>query len=210
MSGVLDSTGSQDDQIIFALLSTAQSILGKQGRISMAEVAALCSNCPIDDRVAQISDALPGAKVMAIRQVVKGRMETLGHFHKLAYGLSALVIFVGALVVMVTMMGSVRDRISEFGIFRAVGFRRRHVIRMVLFEAGVISAAAGVLGYFVGMGITKMAILFFTDSVGVKVPFDPILAGSVFMLSILLGLLASLYPAFQAGNLDPNEALRNL
>ncbi|MBL7177180.1 MAG: ABC transporter permease [Desulfobacteraceae bacterium] len=210
VSGVLDSTGSQDDQIIFAPLSAAQSILGKQGRISMAEVAALCSNCPIDDMVAQISDALPGAKVMAIKQVVKGRMEALGHFHKLGYGLSALVIFVGALVVLVTMMGSVRERISEFGIFRAVGFRRSHVIRMVLFEAGIISAAAGVLGYFLGMGITKMTIPFFTDSVGVKVPFDPNLAGAVFMLAILLGLLSSIYPAFQAGNLDPNDALRAL
>jgi putative ABC transport system permease protein len=210
VSGVLDSTGSQDDQIIFAPLSTAQSILGKQGRISMAEVAALCSNCPIDDMVAQISDALPGAKVMAIKQVVKGRMETLGHFHKLGYGLSALVIFVGALVVLVTMMGSVRERISEFGIFRAVGFRRSHVIRMVLFEAGIISAAAGVLGYFLGMGITKMMIPFFTESVDVTVPFDPNLAGAVFMLAIVLGLLASIYPAFQAGNLDPNDALRAL
>lgn len=210
VSGVLDSTGSQDDQIVFAPLSAAQSMLGKQGRISMAEVAALCSNCPIDDMVAQISDALPGAKVMAIKQVVKGRMEALGHFHKLGYGLSALVIFVGALVVLVTMMGSVRERISEFGIFRAVGFRRSHVIRMVLFEAGIISAAAGVLGYFLGMGITKMTIPFFTDSVGVKVPFDPNLAGAVFMLAILLGLLSSIYPAFQAGNLDPNDALRAL
>jgi len=210
VSGVLDSTGSQDDQIIFAPLSTAQSILGKQGRISMAEVAALCSNCPIDEMVAQISDALPGAKVMAIKQVVKGRMATLGHFHKLGYGLSALVIFVGALVALVTMMGSVRERISEFGIFRAVGFRRSHVIRMVLFEAGIVSAAAGVLGYFLGMGITKMMIPFFTDSVGVTVPFDPNLAGAVFMLAILLGLLASIYPAFQAGNLDPNDALRAL
>jgi putative ABC transport system permease protein len=210
VSGILDSTGSQDDQIVFAPLSAAQSILGKQGRISMAEVAALCTNCPIDDMVAQISDALPGAKVMAIKQVVKGRMEALGHFHKMGYGLSALVIFVGALVVLVTMMGSVRERISEFGIFRAVGFRRSHVIRMVLFEAGIISAVAGVLGYFLGMGITKMTIPFFTDSVGVTVPFDPNLAGAVFILAILLGLLASIYPAFQAGNLDPNDALRAL
>ncbi|MFC1535180.1 ABC transporter permease, partial [Thermodesulfobacteriota bacterium] len=210
VSGILESTGSQDDHIIFAHLSTAQSILGKEGRISMAEVAALCSNCPIDEMVKQISTALPGAKVMAIKQVVKGRMETLGQFHKVAYGLSALVIFVGALVVLVTMMGSVRERISEFGIFRAVGFRSSHVIRMVLFEAGIISAVAGLLGYIVGLVITKTAIPFFTESIGVKVPFDPALAGAVLMFSILLGLFASIYPALLASNLDPNEALRTL
>jgi putative ABC transport system permease protein len=210
VSGVLDSTGSQDDQIIFAHLSTAQAILGKEGRISMAEVAALCKDCPIDDMVNQISGALPDAKVMAIKQVVKGRMETLGHFNKFAFGLSGLVMLVGSLVVLVTMMGSVRERTSEFGIFRAIGFRRSHVIRMVLFDAGIISAIAGVLGYFLGLGITKISIPFFTESTGVMIPFDPILAGSVFILAVVLGLVSSVYPALLAGNLDPNEALRAL
>jgi putative ABC transport system permease protein len=210
VSGILEPTGSQDDQILFAQVSTAQEILGKQGRISMAEVAALCANCPIDDMVNQISEALPGAKVMAIKQVVKGRMETLGYFNKFAYGLSALVMLVGSLVVLVTMMSSVRERTSEFGIFRAIGFRRSHVIRMVLFDASIISAIAGVLGYFMGLGITKVSIPFFTESVGVTVPFDPVLAGSVFVLAVTLGLVSSVYPAFLAGNLDPNEALRTL
>ena len=210
VSGVLESTGSQDDQIIFTHLSTAQAILGKEGRISMAEVAALCNNCPIDDMVAQISGALPGAKVMAIKQVVSGRMATLGLFNRFAYGLSALVVLVGGLVVLVTMMGSVRERKSEFGIFRAIGFQRSHVIRMVLLEAGIISALAGGAGYLLGLIITKTAIPLFTESVGVQVPFDPALAGGVFILAIMLGILSSLYPAYLAGNLDPNEALRAL
>ena len=210
VAGVLEPTGSQDDQIIFATLATAQQVLGKEGRISMAEVAALCAACPIDDMVAQISGALPDAKVMAIRQVVKGRMETLGHFNKFAYGLSLLVMLVGGLVVLVTMMGSVRERTSEFGIFMAIGFRRRHVIRMVLFEAAIISAIAGVLGYFMGLGATGFAIPFFTESVDVSLAFDPVLALGVFAAAVFLGLIASAYPAIMAGNLDPNEALRSL
>jgi putative ABC transport system permease protein len=210
VSGILERTGSQDDQILFAPLQTAQAILGKEGRISMAEVAALCHGCPIEDMVAQISQVLPGAQVMAIKQVVKGRMEALDHFRRVAYVLSGIVAFVGGLVVLVTMMGSVRERTSEIGIFRAIGFRKSHIMRIILLEAGIISALAGVSGYLLGLGATKAALPFFSDSQGIVIPLDPVLAGGAFGLALFLGLLASIYPALLAARMDPQEALRAL
>ena len=210
VSGINESTGSQDDQLVFAQLATAQTMLGKEGKVSMVEIAALCKDCPIEEMIRQISGAIPGAKVMGIQQVVKSRMETLSHFQKLSFGVSAVVILVGSLVVLVTMMGSVRERTREIGIFRAIGYRRGHIIRIVLLEAGIISALAGILGYLTGTGTTKLFIPLFTESAHVQVPFDPVMAGAALVLSILLGLLASIYPALLAANMDPNEALRSL
>jgi putative ABC transport system permease protein len=213
VSGVLEATGSQDDGLVFAPLTVAQALLGKDGRISMAEVAALCSGCPIEEMVRQISEVLPGANVMGIQQVVKGRMETLNHFQKFSYGVSALVLFVGSLMVLVTMMGSVRERTMEIGIFRAMGFRRSHVMRIIFYEAGIIAGVAGLLGYVLGFTATRIFIPLFTESHqghGVAVPFDPIMAGIAFVLAISIGLAASIYPALMASRLDPNEALRAL
>ena len=110
VSGVLHPTGSQDDQLLFVPLSIAQLLLNKEGRISMVEVAALCKDCPITEMVRQISGVLPGAKVMAIQQVVKGRMETLAQFKRFSYGISGVILLVGCLMALVTIMGSVRER----------------------------------------------------------------------------------------------------
>lgn len=210
VSGVLQPTGSQDDQLVFANLATAQSIFNKSGRVSMAEVAALCKDCPIDEMVKQISEVIPGGKVMAIQQVVKGRMETLEHFKKFSYGISGVILLIGSMVVLVTMMGSVRERTDEIGIFRAIGFRKRHIMKIVFLEAGIVSGLAGIIGYFVGLGSSKIAITFFSENHSGQVPLNFELAIGAFGIALLVGLLSSAYPAFMASRLDPNDALRAL
>lgn len=210
VSGVLEPTGSQDDQILFAPLAVAQEVLGKIGVVSMAEVAALCSACPIDDMVDQIGGKLGNARVMAIRQVVEGRMQALGHFRKAAYALSALVILAGALVVFVTMMGNVRERAGEFGIFRAIGFKKRHVVGIVFLEAAVVSGLAGVAGYLAGYGAALVSAPHFMEAKNAAVAFSPGLLAGVAGLALILGVTASAYPALMASRQDPNRALRSL
>ena len=208
--GILGATGSQDDDLLFTALSTAQRILGKQGQISMVEVAALCNACPVDDMVQQISGVLPDAKVMAIQQVVKGRMDTLHRFSAFSVGMSAVVILVGSLVVLTTMMSSVRERKEEIGIFRAMGFRKSHVMGIIFSEAAMISGPAGLIGYLAGTGATFLAVRFFSGLEHASVVWDPALCGGAILLAIVVGLMASVYPAIMAARLDPNTALRSL
>ncbi len=210
ITGVLQPTGSQDDHLIFTALPEAQRILQKSGRISMVEVAALCKDCPVNDMVAQIGEVLPGARVMAIQQVVKSRMEMLMEFKKFAYGISAAMLFTGGLVVLVTMMGSVRERTDEIGIFRAIGFRRSHIMRIIFLEAGIISGMAGVLGSFLGAASAGAALFLFGDGHGFHLPFSALTGLGAVFVALAVGLAASAYPAMLASRMDPNDALRAL
>ena len=67
VAGILGENGSQDDDILFVDLATAQQAMNKPGSVSLAEVAALCTNCPVEDMVDQISGVLPQARVTALR-----------------------------------------------------------------------------------------------------------------------------------------------
>jgi putative ABC transport system permease protein len=210
VSGILDQTGSQDDSLVFAQLDVAQRVLNKKGQIDLVEVAALCSGCPIGDMVLQIAEQIPGAKVSAIQQVVEGRLKALDQFRRFSYAIAGVVVFIGSLMVFVTMMGSVNERTTEIGVFRAIGFRKSHVMRIILLEAAVVGVIAGLLGYGAGLGGAKLALPFMAEGRQVLLVLDGVVAGGALALSVVLALLASLYPALHASRMDPTEALRAL
>ncbi len=210
VAGILGQTGSQDDSLIFTSLKKAQTLLGKEGKISLVEVAALCSGCPISDMVTQLAEKLPETKVSAIQQVVEGRLKALDQFKRFSYAMAAVVLFIGSLIVFVTMMGSVNERTTEIGVFRAIGFRRSHIIRIILLEAALVSTLAGFLGYAAGMGGAKLALTFMAESKLTLLTWDGDVALGSILLAVVLGIAAGLYPALHAAKMDPTEALRAL
>jgi len=121
-------------------------------------------------------------------------------------------VLVGGLVVFVTMMGAVNERTREIGIFRALGFRRSHVMRLILFESVVVSLIAGILGYLAGIGTTRVALPFFSENLehANMWQWSPELAAGAVALAVVIGCLASFYPALHASRMDPTEALRAL
>lgn len=209
VSGVIAETGSQDDNLLLAGLPTAQRILQKEGQVSFVEVAALCADCPVEDMVNQISTALPGVEVNAIQQVVKTRMHALGQFRTFSLAVSLVVLFVGSLVVFVTMMSSVNERCHEIGIFRALGFRKHHIVRLILTEAGIVSIIAGLAGFLAGTLSAKGMLPLLVEDAH-AVPWDFALGGSALLIALALGGLAAIYPALHASKLDPADALRTL
>jgi putative ABC transport system permease protein len=209
VAGILEETGSQDDFVIFADLKFVQEVLKKPGFLSLIDVSAFCNTCPIEEIVRQISKELPHAKVTAVKQTLETKMETLDQFRKFSVGISVIVLLIGGLIVFTSMMASVNERKREIGIFRAIGFRRSHVVKIIFLEAFVVGVLAGTLGYVLGLVVAKvMGPVITGTKAGVAV--DPWLGLGALLLSAGIGILSSAYPALHASKLDPTVALRSL
>ncbi len=209
VSTILHPTGGPEDGIIVGDLHRFQTVLGKPGRISMVEISAFCRGCPITEITLQIAEKFPNAKVTALKQAVMSKMQSIEMIKSFSYGVAALVIFIGSLLVFVTMMGSVNERTREIGIFRAIGFRQGHIMQIILLEAMVVGLIGGFLGYLIGNGIAWLAIPFIIQESTLS-SLDVTLGGVSLILSVSLSLLASLYPAVKASRMDPSSALRAL
>jgi putative ABC transport system permease protein len=210
ISGVLDETGSQDDFLIFGDLTFVQEVMKKPGALSLIEVSAFCNTCPIEEIVRQISEKLPHAKVTAIKQTLQTKMEAIDHFKKFSVAISIIVLLIGSLIVFTNMMASVNERKREIGIFRAIGFRKSHVVRIIFLEALMVGLTAGMIGYLLGLGVSQIVGPMVTGMKGGKVFFDPLLGVGAVFLSSLIGILSSAYPAIHASKMDPTTALRAL
>jgi len=205
----LAENGMQDDDMLFVDLNAAQSALNRFGTISLVEVSALCNACPIEEMIRQIQEAVPQARVTGLRQAVALRMETVDQLTRFAWALSAVVLVIGGLVVLTTMLGAVAERKQEIGIFRAMGFRRTHIMRVILAEAALVSLVGGLLGWLIGMvAATLLASRVAQTSVAVQ--WNPWLLLGAVGTALFLGVLSSLYPAVRAAQLDPNTALQAL
>ncbi len=137
-------------------------------------------------------------------------MEALDHFKKFSAGISVIVLLIGSLIVFTNMMASVNERKREIGIFRAIGFRKSHVIRIIFLEALIVGVIAGVVGYALGLGVSQIIGPLVTGMKGGKIFIDPLLAAGAIFLSSLIGILSSAYPAIHVSKMDPTTALRAL
>ncbi|MDT3699835.1 MAG: FtsX-like permease family protein [Thermincola sp.] len=207
IAGVIQETGNQEDSVILMDLRELQDISGQPEAVSFVEVSALCSTCPIDDITAQISEKLPGVKVSAIREAVQARKDFVDRFSQLAISVSVIVLVIGALVVLITMMSSVNERTREIGIFRAIGFRKSHVMGIIFMEAGIVSLLGGLSGYLLGMLAAKTAGPLIAQ-MEVSIPWDYNLGLYSLLAAVGIGMAASFLPAYKASRQDPVEALR--
>ena len=207
VTGVLQPTGTQEDDVLFMDLATAQRLWERPGEVSFVEVSAWCSSCPIEDITAQISTLLPTARVSALRRAMESRELLVGQFRLFSLIISVFMVLAGCLVVLASTLAGVRERKNEIGVFRALGYRRRHIVQVVMLE----NVGVALVASFLGVGIAWAAAGPLARLLaGVPDPASPdvrvaLLAAGT---AVIVVVLSSLYPAWVASRLSPLLALR--
>ncbi len=199
--GVMQVTGGSEDNGVFTNFRTSRTITGIDSW-SMIEL----NTAQPGIMATRLRELLPEAKVAEISQLVQGTKESVDRFSNFSLLTSTLLGVIGVLIILVTTTGNINDRISEIGIFRAIGFRRRHILSILIREIVLVSLAGGVLGYLLGeLTPTLLAPLAFQKTITFQ--FHPLMALVAVSTSVLIGIVSIIFPARQAVQLDPLVAL---
>lgn len=208
VTGFLDETGSNDDYTVYLPLHIAQELLDMRGEVSLVDVGALCSDCPVEEISQQIMEAIPGVRASPVKQAVETRMEAVEQTARFSLMLASVVLVAGCAGVMNTMVSSVHERRREIGVFLSLGADDSYVYGMFLLESVILGLTGGVLG--TGLGLAASILL------GPLMLTSPISIGNIPMhivplaviLSVVACLVSSLYPTWRATKIDPVSALK--
>jgi ABC-type antimicrobial peptide transport system permease subunit len=149
----------------------------------------------------------PNAKVQTQAQFKANQAKGINQTLLLLYVLLALSIVISVFGIVNTLVLTVFERTREIGMLRAIGMTRRQVRRMIRYESIVTSLIGGVLGIVVGVFLGLLIIKALKDQGLIyAVPVGTLL---IFVLAtIVLGILAAIFPARRAARLNVLQALQ--
>lgn len=146
--------------------------------------------------------AFPGDELGSLINLVNQGQEVLNI-------IGYLVLVIASLTLFLSMYSAIIARQQSIAIMRGLGSSRVTVFRVVIFETLIVSVVGAILGRLIGYGLAFIIATIFSEQSAIPIPlrFLPDLEVLLWTLSIVVGVLAGLVPAFMAYRVDVVEKL---
>jgi putative ABC transport system permease protein len=196
-------TGASEHSRIYLSLQDFENWTGVQP--STIEIAASGSSEEVSALIQQLSQALPGADVRPIRQIMEGEARVLGKTRATLAAAASLIIATAALCVLSTLIGWVFDRRRDFAIMKALGASEGLISGFFAAEAAVLGAVGALIGFGIGVAVAAwIGRVNFHSPVVPRFNVLPV----VFVGSIAVALISAVLPIFLLRRVQPAMILR--
>lgn len=207
--GIVDGQAVVENGAVILALPVMQQATLNEGKVNFVDIRF--EEGTTDEQVAATAAAIkkifPEGRAMKSNEVV-GTSQGFRVARAMSWSTSILAIVVGILGVMNTMLMTVFERTHEIGILLAVGWKRRRVMYMVLWE----SALLGLLGGIVGVGLGALGLMALEATPTIRGLLEPDLSPKLLLISVaiavVVGLISGLYPAWRSSRLSPSVAIQ--
>lgn len=208
VAGILKETDSPDDYMVFTTLKACQATFGKQGKVSMINVRAMCPKCPVGEAAVEINKKILGVRATSQMEIATAQSQIFQKTTALIVSFVTASLIISCIGVFNIIMGSIHGRMREIGLLKALGASKGQLIRFFLYEAVLIGITGGIIGFILGSALSHVVgpILFKDIVIQVSPRF--------LVIAVLLGtvatILASIYPALYASRIRVTEAFKSL
>lgn len=209
ITGIYETGSFMQDAGAFMPLNTLQNLTSNDGKISTIAVK-VTENANVTEVSQHIEDTYPNELSTVTAADQAGRInDALGAINTATWAISLLAIVIGGVGVINTMIMSVYERTREIGVLKAVGWRGRRILGMILGESIVLTIMAAIVGTIIGVvGVEVLLSYSATFGTMIKPVFSLDLFLRAFGIAFLVGIIGGIYPAYRASRLAPTEALR--
>ncbi len=207
---VLPLQGTEDDSIIYLPLPEAQKLFSLPSKVSSIAVT-LKDPTKIASTVVEI-EKLKDVQVVTMDQVIGIVLGFINTVKALLFGIILIAILISGLQILNSLLMSILEQIKEYGVFKAIGANNRQIRWMIIYQTMIMifigCLLAFLIAYFLRPFLNTLVKLYVTSAPkGNLIVFQPwmFFAGGGFAL--LVGLLASLYPAWKASSQVPAKVI---
>ncbi|MBI3159945.1 MAG: ABC transporter permease [Chloroflexi bacterium] len=184
----------------------AQVLTGKPRKVTMTSVK-LVNPAEAEAVVERINSQFPDVHA-SLSGEFADQMPDIQATNAMLGSVSFMAVLIGGIGVANTMLMAVMERTREIGTLRALGWRRRAVLGMILKESLLLGLLGGGLGLIIAQ-LMVAAVGLSESTAGLMSPILPIaIALQALLLSVALGALGGIYPSIRATRMRPVEALR--